>query len=232
MPERFRVTFEQPPFGYVIRKMIGESSFVDDVRKLATISEEQVANVADKLAGIKFADKKTFNQILSDADVSDADDVAGTLYRLGSMVRESSTSKASAQEAFIDALKQTDVEEKEQAKITNVFDTLCIKPHSFDLQKKAERLAQSTGCKVESLGIVCDIRPIFDSDHKAIVGTLPHFVLRAEYDDGESQLVDLRLSDSQLDELKVEVEKAIKKRDVLLETLNKETSWEIPRVEQ
>ena len=215
MPERFRVTFEQPPFGYVIRKMIGESSFVEDVSQLATISDEQVENVSEKLSGIKFADKKTFNQILADANVSDADEVTGTLYRLGSMVRESSTSKASALEAFVEALKQTELEANEQAKITNVFDGLCLKPNSFDLQKKAERLAHSTGCKVESLGIVCDIRPIFDSDHKAIVGTLPHFVLRAEYDDGESQLVDLRLSDGQLDELKAEVDKAIRKRCLL-----------------
>ncbi len=232
MAERFRVSFPQPPFGFLIRQMFGESSFRDDVKLLGDIAADQRTTVKKVLDKATFANRSTFRDAVAAAGVEDAEEVTGILYRLASMVREADTTIPGAKSVFESALEKSDIDESHHAAIINAFDELCLKPRSLDMQTKAERLASATGYSIESLSIVCDIRPVFDGSHDAIVGVLPYYTMRIEYDDGESQKIDLRLTDHGLENLGKEVDRAVRKRAVMNKAMESNKSWKIAEVDE
>ncbi len=74
---------------------------------------------------------------------------------------------------------------------------------SLDRQRKAEELAKSTGQRLQSFQLICDLRPIFDSTRRNIDGVLPvttmHLVVEGV--DGLPNGMDVVLSESDVDRL-------------------------------
>ncbi|MFC1759114.1 hypothetical protein ACFL2H_10165 [Planctomycetota bacterium] len=231
MAEHYRVSIPQPPFSFLIRRMFGEEAFVRDVQRLSAISDTQRAQIAESLGERTFADMSALLYAVSVAGVSEADDVADTLHRLSLMSRQSDTKKESAYNAFSIAIASSSIEKEKHDPIRQAFKELCLDPRSLDLQQKAERLATATGCSIDDFGIVCDIRPVFNVEGDEIVGALPYYTLRVEYDDGETQKIDLHLSNENLDRLKKVVDRAVNKRDVLKDAITAMSGWSEPEIQ-
>ncbi len=74
---------------------------------------------------------------------------------------------------------------------------------ALDRQRKAEVLSKATGQRLQSLQLICDLRPIFDADRKHIDGFLPVTTmhLAVEGADGLPNGMDVILSESDVDML-------------------------------
>ena len=61
----------------------------------------------------------------------------------------------------------------------------------------------ATGAELDECQIICDIRPIFDEGRDHVEGAIPLTTLRLEFSnpDGESQVVEMRLTEKQLQDL-------------------------------
>jgi hypothetical protein len=83
--------------------------------------------------------------------------------------------------------------------------------------KKAERLADVTGEAVESVELICDLRPIFDESRKEVEGMMPYTRLRLVVTgvDGLPRAFEAQLSYQQVRDLQEKAEKAITKLEVL-----------------
>jgi len=210
--------------------MFNEDAFVKDVSRLASISDDQRGIVSSLLNREVFANSDTVVSALSEANVEDPKRIAGVLQKLSAMFRESNLEKDEAFDAFSNALSSSKVDESKRQSLQDAFRDLCLVPTALDLQQKAESLASATGCTVGALDIVCDIRPIFNVEGDKIVGAIPYFTLRVEYDDGESQKIDLHLSNENIDRLKDVVDRAICKREVMEATVASMPEWSSPRL--
>lgn len=97
------------------------------------------------------------------------------------------------------------------------LELLAKKHGSIELMKKAERLIRDTGDELESIKFVCDMRPVFDKEHKRVDALVLIANLRIRYlaQNGERDSCELALTESELLKLKEKTEDAIKKIEVL-----------------
>jgi hypothetical protein len=88
---------------------------------------------------------------------------------------------------------------------------------ALERQRKARRLESLTGNQVRKIEIVCDARPVFDSERSTIEGFVTQTILKIVYDTQQegTDCVELVLSPEQLKQLGDKVEKAHQKLDVL-----------------
>ena len=87
------------------------------------------------------------------------------------------------------------------------------------------RLATLTGQKLESIELICDLRPIFDKLRKHLEGMMPYTRLRvvATGADGLPDAFETELTRQQVHDLAEQVSKAAQKLDVLASAI--ETEW-------
>jgi len=90
--------------------------------------------------------------------------------------------------------------------------------------EKAERLANLTGQELESMELICDLRPIFDEDRKQIEGMMPYTRLHivATGADGLPKSFEAELTHQQVIDLRKKGEKAESKLAVLRKSVE---SW-------
>ena len=83
--------------------------------------------------------------------------------------------------------------------------------------RKAERLAKLTGQELESIELICDLRPIFDEERKQIEGMMPYTRLHivATGEDGLPKSFEAELTHRQVDDLREKAVKANAKLEVL-----------------
>jgi hypothetical protein len=80
-------------------------------------------------------------------------------------------------------------------------------------QCKARQLVDATGSELEKIQVICDLRPIFDEDRKRIEGVVPLSLVRLEYKSltGDTEVVELRITEKQIDEFQSKLAMAKKK---------------------
>ncbi len=88
--------------------------------------------------------------------------------------------------------------------------------------RKAEWLASVTGNTLETLELICDLRPVFDKGREVVEGLIPLTTLKLVYSgqDGVSQSVDVLLAADELDDLLNKANKAKQKLAALRECVN------------
>lgn len=88
---------------------------------------------------------------------------------------------------------------------------------ALERQRKARRLVSLTGNQVRKTEIVCDARPVFDSERRTIEGLVTQTILKIVYEtqDEGTDCIELVLSPEQLKQLSDKVKKAEQKLDVL-----------------
>lgn len=78
--------------------------------------------------------------------------------------------------------------------------------------RKAQRLRTLTGRMVDSVAIICDLRPVFDQSRTVVEGFIPMTTLRVAYQNNEgSGSLEVSLSTDDLNTLGEEVERAKQK---------------------
>jgi hypothetical protein len=92
---------------------------------------------------------------------------------------------------------------------------------ALERQRKARRLESLTGNQARQIEIICDARPVFDSERRVIEGFVTQTILKILYDTQreESGSIEVVLSPKQLDRLNEKVEKARQKLDVLRDAI-------------
>lgn len=82
---------------------------------------------------------------------------------------------------------------------------------------KAQHLAKLTGQQLESIELICDLRPIFDEDREQIEGMMPYTRLHivATGADGLPKSFEAELTHQQVNDLRDKAQKASSKLDVL-----------------
>lgn len=87
--------------------------------------------------------------------------------------------------------------------------------------RKAERLAKITGKQLETVELICDLRPIFDESRKNVEGMMPYTRLHivATGEDGLPKPFEVELTRQQVIDLLEKVEKAKSKLETLHQSI-------------
>ena len=95
------------------------------------------------------------------------------------------------------------LEPQQRRTLTDRLRKLVAEPIGLAKQYKARQLVDAIGAELDDFRIICDIRPIFDQKHERIDGAIPLATLRLEYSepDGESAVVELRITEKQIGEV-------------------------------
>jgi hypothetical protein len=95
---------------------------------------------------------------------------------------------------------------------------------SLDRFQKAERLSKITGQQLETIELICDLRPIFDKTRKKIEGMMPYTRLHivATGEDGLPNAFEVELTHQQVIEFAEKAEKAKSKLEALHQSIE---SW-------
>ena len=88
--------------------------------------------------------------------------------------------------------------------------------------EKAERLAKLTGQQLESVDLICDLRPIFDESRARIEGMMPYTRLHivATGEDGLPKPFEVELTHQQVIDLVEKAEKAKSKLETLHQSID------------
>lgn len=99
-----------------------------------------------------------------------------------------------------------------------------IRPYAaLERQRKARRLDSLTGNQIRETEIVCDARPVFDSDRSSIEGFVTQTILKIVFDtqQEESNCIELVLTAKQLKQLGEKVGQAQQKLEVLCTSIQR-----------
>ena len=101
-----------------------------------------------------------------------------------------------------------------------------VKPYpALAAFKKADRLSTQTGQRLESIDLICDLRPIFDESRTHLEGMMPYtrLLVVAIGADGLPKAFESELTRQQVHDLAQKASKATQKLGVLLNAI--ETDW-------
>ncbi len=87
--------------------------------------------------------------------------------------------------------------------------------------QKAERLMNITGQQLETVELICDLRPIFDESRKNVEGMMPYTQLHivATGEDGLPKAFEVELTNQQVTDLAEKVGKAKRKLEALRQSI-------------
>ncbi len=196
------------------------SGMVNDLKTIAGLSDEQIAEIRNHLAEADgFLDHKallaTIREVIQDSKSAEA--VRRAIRNLN----------PSTVERIIADLEQN-LGDKEFPFDQTTFDRLkqvlseLIQPYpALTRFQKAERLARLTGQQLESLELICDLRPVFDENRENLEGMMPYTRLHivATGEDGLPKPFEAELTYEQVIDLAENAGKARSKLDVLRQSI-------------
>jgi hypothetical protein len=211
------------PFTFIASGLVKGGEFRADVLGIVGMPEEQFSALSAALAGFpSFLDKAAIESIVAQVTGSSSTKTAALIYRLNQLLRSSSDPVEVAVRVLIEELsKYKEFPEQVIAVLRERLKALFLTPRGFDLQKKAEMLAEATGAELADFSIICDVRPVFDNERKKIEGAVALTTLRLELyqSDGSRLPVECRLTEPQLERLAKIVDTARGKLAVIQQLL-------------
>ena len=157
-----------------------------DAKTLLEIGKDQISTLATRLQEHKgFLDRDSLTAEIQ-KDVQNEKHANG-LARFISGIHELSRATGQGTDALIRQIEEELKKEEDAEKRLSGenLDRLCsrlgqlIKPYpGLSRQSKAQRLCTLTGCPLEAVEIVCDLRPVFNEDRTAVEGMIPYTTLR------------------------------------------------------
>ncbi len=202
----------------------GDSSMLADLKNVSTLSDEESNTLRERLSRVKgFLDPKALA-----AEVRRTIKVEETARSVQSALQNL---KPKDTKRWVESLAERGKQEKdfplneaELARLGEILSNL-IQPYpALARFEKAQRLAKLTGQELESIELICDLRPIFDEDRKQIEGMIPYTRLHivATGADGLPKSFEAELSHRQVNDLREKAAKANTKLDVLRKSVQ---SW-------
>jgi len=195
-----------------------------DLKAVSTLSDDESNTLRERLSHVKgFLDPKALA-----AEVRRTIKVEGTARSVQTALRnlEPKDTKRLVESLAERGRQEKDfpLNEAELARLGEILPNL-IQPYpALARFEKAERLAKLTGQELESIELICDLRPIFDEDRKQIEGMMPYTRLHivATGADGLPKSFEAELTHRQVNDLREKAAKANTKLDVLRKSVE---SW-------
>jgi hypothetical protein len=197
-----------------------------DAKVLLELELAQLYSLARELTSFDgFLDKPTLKKIVKSFVPNE--DHAVRVYRLISQIDESLRRTESQLPSLFDRMAEV-------IKARDEEDTPLLTPAEFDevkkrmsiiinpyaglsRQAKAQRLSEATGLRLESMELICDLRPIFDDKREFIEGVIPYTILKIVCTgaDGLPVALEAILTQTEVGELAQKSKAAVKKLDRL-----------------
>lgn len=193
---------------------------VNDLKAIAGLSDEQVAAIGQRLQeATGFLDPKSLLATIREAaeDPKAAEAVRRALHSLSPSGIEHMV--ASLEEKQKD--EKFPIDQETLGRLKQVLSEL-IQPYpALARFEKAERLARVTGQQLETVELICDLRPIFDENRENLEGMMPytrlHIVVTGE--DGLPKPFEAELTYKDVADLADKAGKAKSKLDVLRQSI-------------
>ena len=221
-----QLLFGQPPFKFMASHLAQDEDFLADGRFLLSISDADFSRVAIKL-GIRddFLSTPVVRSITDDAlgEGEQSEKLSKIIMRVGHVLHDADMPANKAMDVLGKAIEKRSeaLSVDERQKLVKRFRVLIAEPLGLARQFKAERLVAATGAELDKVRVVCDMRPVFDAGRESIEGVIPLAVLRIEYTTvgQDSQVVEMRVTKKQLEEIQSLVTAAIRKLEVITDHL-------------
>jgi hypothetical protein len=204
----------------IIEALAANENAIADLKAVASLDDEQVQAIRSALSQVKgFLDPKALTTTIRESlgDDSAAGSVQRTLLNIG----------PGDTKRFLGALSARR-EEEDFPLDQSTFDKLSrmlpalVQPYpALARFRKAERLATLTGQQLESVELICDLRPVFDEERARLDGMMPYTRLRIVTTgaDGLPNEFEAELTHQQVHDLADKASKAKDKLDVLRESV-------------
>ncbi|MGA2497444.1 MAG: hypothetical protein ABSH20_06870 [Tepidisphaeraceae bacterium] len=215
-----------PPFRFLAGHLAQDKDFISDAQCILKIDEDAYCRLAAELGKSgAFLGHPALNAIAEEVlgKSEDARTIASIIYRVGGMLYDTDMSATEAMAALGKAIeeKADSLEPKDRRILTARLRALTAEPTGLAKQYKAQKLAEATNAELDKVQLICDIRPIFDQSRERIEGAIPLAMLRLEYSeaDGDSEVVEVRITEKQIAELELLVVTAKRKLTLIKELL-------------
>lgn len=225
--KNFIFGFGSTPFEFLADHLAQEEDFLDDVKQIIDLDEEAYLRLATLLAkSDAFLSQSELSVIVGEALGQGSDRIAGIIYRIGGIVHDADMDATDAMDALAKAIdeKAESLDVQDRRKLIGRLRKLVSKPIGIAKQYKARELVDAIGAELDSFRIICDIRPVFDRSRQQIDGAIPLTILRLDYSkpDGESAVVEVRVTEKQIAQFEEKIADAKIKLRILKEFLSRQ----------
>jgi len=205
MPTIRKFMFGTPPFRFLADHLAQETDFLEDAEHILKLDEDAYLRLATQLAKTDtFLSRSDLGTLVGEVLGEDSDRIASIIYRIGGIVHDADMDVLDAMDALATAIeeKAQSLEPQERQILCDRLRKLVAEPIGIAKQYKARQLVDAIGAELDGFRIICDIRPIFDQKRERIDGAIPLAILRLEYSEpnGESAVVELRVTEKQIAE--------------------------------
>lgn len=207
----------QPP---IADQLLANPDMIRDLKVIAELSDDKLPLLRQKLFEIGgFLDPKTL--LVQIREIVEDPNMAESIRRALRVLTSNDV------EPLLISIEKNR-EEKRSLIDQNAIDRLkyilpeLIQPYpGWVRYRKAESLSRVTGNELESIELICDLRPIFDESRKTIEGLMPYTRLRVVVtgSDGLPNSFEAELTRQQVDDLAEKTNKAKEKLELLSKSI-------------
>jgi hypothetical protein len=203
------------------------SRFVTDAKSVLPLSFETLnAIAADLDASTSFLDREAVHRTVSRhvADEEQARRITRLLTSFDSLEEDRNPTVAGVLSSIAKWMAETEnagdaapLSSAEFGRLGEQLPLLLKRYEGLVRQSKAERLSEVTGQRLESIDLICDLRPVFDGNHTCVVGVIPLTTVKLVCTGGDGLPVTTEavLSERQVSDLARLAQDAAKKLIVL-----------------
>ncbi len=219
-----RFIFRNAPFRFLAEQLAQDADFLRDAQCILALDEDAYLRLATQLAkSDSFLSRSDLAAIAAHMLGEGSDRIASIVYRLGGIIHDADMDAMEAANVLGEAIveKAEGLKPQDRQTLVNRIRKLVAEPVGIAKQYKAQQLVDAIGAELDAFRIICDIRPIFDEKRERIDGAIPLAVLRLEYSkpDGETDIVELRVTEKQLAKLGERITDASLKLKVIKDLL-------------
>lgn len=221
--------FENPPFKFLAGHLVRDEDFQADLRLTLDMPEDVFLRLAAALEKADtFIGRAALEKIVTEAldNNEQATRLAAIIYRIAEIFHGSALPPSETMDVLSGAMaggKESEkfVTHEERLRLIERLRRLIVVPTGFARQFKAQKLAAATGAELDKLQIICDIRPIFDTNRNKVDGAIPLTLMHLEYTaaDGESMVLEVRVTERLIETLEAAAATAKKKIGLIRELL-------------
>lgn len=199
-------------------QLMGEANFKNDARALIEVDSSEFESLLKTLSAEgEFFDQSAIADCIKQK-VNDAGGVVKVVLGINNILTSANRDYEDELEEFESAIEEgLDFDESEKSKFLQRIGQILRAP-GLQLDRKAEKLS-NLGVGLDSVELICDIRPVFTVDKSKVAGAMPHITMILE-PQGTDVPHMFRLTLEQLDELCQKSLDAMQKCDVIRDFCN------------
>jgi hypothetical protein len=221
-----KMIFGSPPFSFVANHLAQDKDFIDEAKILLKLEQDEYLRLSSQLnKSNEFLSRSVLAALVGEVigDSSESKQVVSILGRLASILHGNDITAEKSMDELARAIggKASRLKVEERRILTDRIRSLVVEPTGFARQQKAQELAGVIGAELDEFRLICDIRPIFDKNRERIEGAMPVTVFQMEYSkaDGESNVIEVRVTERQLEILGEKFADARRKLKLIADSL-------------